>query len=187
MPQYYMTNGDSTEPTTQEELDTALLPIRAWLKTLTATFDPPDDANNTVDWTIIWAQLLPDSDDFINTQLQARYRVPLRKTVNLDDDGIPTEYQRRIREIAALYVAWRIESRTYPGAYNPGKSEYAGVLETQLNTFINELTTDKIRLRGQRLKGAYRTVNPRFAPTVIDEETRSSDNASSGVGEFNRG
>ena len=145
---------------------------------------PVTISDATMDWRVIWDQLIPEADDFINIQLQSRYGVPLRKTCK-PVAGVATEYQKRIQDLAALYIAWRIESRTYSGAQNPGSSEYGDDLETQLNSFVNELTTDKIRLRGQRLKGPYRTVNPRFVPMVPDSETRSSNDASSGISEFN--
>jgi len=231
--QYYLTNGYPYYPESQNELISFLAPVRAWLKNLTITFDPYDDVSNSVDWHLLWDEFIPASDDFINTQLRAHYRVPLRKTQrvltakstwsssgtyaindlvsNADasqyyicvrpgnstlitdirywqptwvQDPGPSQYQDRIIDIAALYVAWRIESRTYAGAQNPGSSEYAEALETQLNTFLNEVTSDKVRLTGQTLKGGNRFINPRIMPYPTDSVTRESSNASSGISEF---
>jgi hypothetical protein len=183
MPQYYLTHGNSTKPLTQEELDEALRPVSSWLKVFSVIIDPHDSISNTIDWHIIWDELIPDSDDFINTQLMPRYAVPLRKTDGIVS-GVPTKYQRRIVQLAGLYIAYRIESRTYSGAQNPGNSEYAKALETQLNSLLNELLSDRVRLRGQRLKPVYRTVNPRFVPMSVGEQVRSTGEAGSGIDQY---
>lgn len=177
MAQYYLTHGRSEYPDSQEELMGYLSPLLSWLKIFAVDFDTPDSPDATIDWRIIWDELIPDSDDFLNTQLMPRYSVPLRKTERVVN-GVPTRYQNRIIQIVSLYIAMRIESRTYSGAYNPNTSEYTKFLETQLNSLLNEILTDRIRLRGQRLKGVYRTVNPRFIPTGIGEQARSTDNSS---------
>jgi hypothetical protein len=151
------------------------------LKVFNVVLDPHDDINNTIDWHIIWDELIPDSDDFINTQLMTRYAVPLIKTESPDASGNPTKYQRRIVQLAGLYIAMRIESRTYSGAQNPGNSEYTKVLETHLNSLLNEILSDRVRLRGQRLKPIHRTVNPRFVPPATGEQVRSTPESGSGL------
>lgn len=180
---YYLLHGDWTEPDDQEELNTLLASVRSWLKNFLVNYDPSYSSATSIDWVLIRDELLPDSNQFIDDSLRARYAVPLRKTTGASG-GQATKFDRRIVQLAAVYIAWRIETFQFPGSAHSEHSEYGKWLETVMNQLVNDLVTDKIRLRGQRLKGQYRTTNPRFEPTQSPNIIRGSD-ALPGVQPFN--
>ncbi len=163
MADYYLLHGDWTDPTSQDDLNTLLTPVRAWLKNITVFFEEPDDQRVSVDWRVIRDELLPDSNQFINDSLRWRYEVPLHKTVGVTG-GVATQYNRKLVMLSATYIAYRLETFQFAGAMNPVVSQYGVWLGEQLTRMVNDLTSDGLRMRGQRLKGAYRVVNPRFEP-----------------------
>lgn len=176
MATYYLLHGDWIEPQDQDELNTLLAPIRSWLKNVSIDFDVPDQSYNSIDWTLIRDYLIPDSNEFIDDSFRPIYGVPLRKTVNINPStGKATKFNNRIVDIAAVYIAWRIETFQFPGAANPEQSTYGKFLEGTLNQFINDVVTFRTRLRGQRLKGKYRTVNPNFEPVEAKTTVRTVD------------
>ena len=189
MPSFYALGGDWVEPTDTEELISLLSPIRSWLKIFTVVFDPPDDIQATIDWRLLRDEILPDSNEFIEDALRFRYQVPLRKTESVVG-GVPTRYERHLVQLGSTYVAWRIENYMFSAGQNPNLSEYGKFLEAQMNQMINEIVTDKVRLRGQRLKGTHRTVNPRFEPSKAMDQVRTGDQSpgitQSGVNNYDR-
>lgn len=180
---FYLLNGDWSDPLDQEELVTTLFPVKAWHPTFTVWYDPPIDQRASIDWRLIRDQFLPDSNQFIDDAFRFKFSVPLKKTETIVS-GVATEYDRHIITLAAIYIALRIETWQYSAAKEPGLSEYSKFLETQLNQLVNDIVVDKVRLRGQRLKGAFRTVNPRFEPLVSPSTVRQTDNSAPAVQPF---
>lgn len=173
MADYYLLHGDWVDPTNIDELNVLVAPVRSWLKNISVYYDEPADQRASIDWTVIRDQLLPDSNQYINDALRWRYEVPLRKTVKIVN-GVATEYNRKLVMLAGLYIAYRLETFQFEGAMNPTMSQYGTWLGQQLTRAVNELTSDSLRMRGQRLKGAYRIVNPRFEPMKAAVSTDSS-------------
>jgi hypothetical protein len=155
---FYAINGDWIEPTSQAELEALLQPIRAYQKNMIVVFNPPHDSRATIDWTVIRDQLLPQANDWLDGELNHRYAVPLRKTKKAG-----TQYDMNIVNAAALYVAQRIESRTFAGAAMPNESPYADKLTEMRDVLLQDLKLG-IRLRGQHLKGRNRFVDPNAEP-----------------------
>lgn len=156
---YYAIDGAFPTSPTQAELDSKFQHMMYWIKSASIQTDPTDisiaSTNYSIHWMHVRDELLPDSNDFIDDALRVKYYTPFSKTINGK-----ANFQRHIVQIAALYCAWRIETRSYPGGGMPNDSQYAITLRTMMNERLNELLAGAVRLKGQRLKANNRFINP---------------------------
>jgi hypothetical protein len=158
---YAIDNGTfpDTVTCTTADIQAALRNIMFWIKSASLEANPAltDVEVNTksIHWLDIKNILLPEANNFINDILKVRYYVPFKKT---ETSG--TEYDKHIVQMASLYCAWRVETRSFPGGGMPSDSPYAQTLRQMLNERLNEILQGSVRLLGQRLKAGNRFINP---------------------------
>lgn len=128
------------------------------------------DANTySIHWIIVRDYIMPDANTYIDNILKPTYYTPMKKTEGTNS----TEYSRIIVRAAALYCAWRLETRDYPGGDMPSDSPYAQTLKGMLDAEIERLLSGSTRLLGQRLK----SVNGRFCNPHIEPYKQSQTNS----------
>lgn len=163
---YYAINDGAFVSTTDADIEDSCKDITFHVKSVLLNKDhtdvTPNNSTQSIHWMDIRDILLPDANNFVDDALRLVYYTPLKMT-----EAGGTNYSRHIVQIASLYIAWRIESRDYPGAGMPTQSEYSDTLKAMMNERINELLIGSVRLRGQRLKSKNRFINPRIEEQYI--------------------
>lgn len=163
----YAIDTGSFVSTSDTDITQSCIEITNYLKSVNVYSDHTDaspistDANAySIHWAVLKNYIIPDANAFIDNELKMVYYTPLHKT-----EVTNSKYSRQIVKLAALYCAWRLETRDYPGGGMPSDSPYAQSLKAILDAEILKIQSGGIRLRGQRLKSANgRFCNPHIEP-----------------------